>query len=1539
MKNLETKNQQPVAATETAVRPGDFKVPAHRAPSVPMGVPEGAVRVDTPAAGDCLFWSVMLSALLRFKGRDDFPALVARLFGVAGDVDCATQLQEVLLPAYRGRVSDIENPDSGAVLYTLMLAFRRRVAQHLQTTTSHHGSIVGDVQDYCDRMAQAGAWGGELEVTAMAELLGVDIVICREGEPPHRVCALLDAPAREVLHIAHVAAGGNDAKSSERNHYVYYARAAECDWAATSSPVLSPEAKQPHGQASEKVESALESAAEDKKIITPQEHLNWDRLISSIAPDSTALQNSLREAFRQFDVSEDKKKHETSISRLNEKIRENQEITISDFQCLGECFRDMKHADLSLYFFERAYKKLTGIDSKKRPNHIDKVVKVIIPWVNFLSALGRQAKESSDGRFNSSAEGVIESGIKELNDLNEALEGDIPKRKQREIVIAGLTKLYRAQANVYSDCGDRKKQEEALSHLYDFVIALIALRGEADAQAQEKASSGPRITGAFLAQLHVRSLRSLNDTNNPSLAAVFSWIMAQRKPQKRFDLFVSALEYATKYRLQVGQAPATETSATGVTSPVAVNLDDKIDDYEKKAGGGLDDSQQSDLEFMRARAAYFRQDYNAAIAISNALMTSQKKNTPAQKDATPQVGIRMKATKYIQCVELLVKATQANLASATDDAPYQAVRTIYEQETNGWQGKGYPYLALHFLDKALRYAEINNRQDEVHQLTQAKRAFIESNLLNGDSIAPNTVRDDINQEYEDCVMRFVEIQSLRLISHANNDIYDFLNKDGDTGIAREQYQKVISLILLMHSLMDQSYQQFTRKGYFPVGETQFPAHAKNHSPRFSPLLHQAENRKSDKKVEGTEKKKRKREHKLLTALIIPELEKHPELFLGFADSKARIEAFMAYCLFVGQKFKKPEPARLVAALVEMLVKAQADDPQFSFSAVVQIESLYAQNENRRVDFESFHDECKQSAGALLGGYAEAELSRPWEAKDTRTPYDPALFKIYALSNYFKHVAISIPDERVNKNKKVGLLRTIEVDRSMRVRWPDRSNTKNKLYNNADFALARDEKTQGLPESEAEVLAYFYSCGLLLEDNGKFYLNDQGLEKAMTLDEFEQQMQAHVEQKAIDDGEAGRATQLQYQPWVNHMLPYLYAEYQVDNGVHHPSEVGYPIANLDLFLWQGLMAVREVINDFVPRATPAPATTVPPSAPDAKSSPALPIDSRPLVFYQAQEGLARSLYLKAYYGMQAAQYFLHCGGEVSEAVAVFNRVIGYLDSQGHQRASVDFSRTCSKWLSWHADEKVGAEFKTKHEDREKKFLPEAPRIKDPTTLLDSFYEIQTLFFDQFIAQAVRCLPVEPSGVIAGIDPSALDKLSMIFRALVIRLYTLFDQLEPKEIADSAASGDSKQLRQKAITEATSPKVSQFFKTNQADIEHIKALAGESKHKKLLRIHCDQESNVEWVARFLIGPLPEKKIETALVIVPIVQRLLDALAAQPELLACSSPERKGEVADVTDTRIPNISGLSSHLKSSGLMSNEHSDHQSSRYSASSSAPGGG
>jgi hypothetical protein len=68
------------------------------------GVPAGSERVETPGTGDCLFWSVMLSALIRCKGEGTgFAELVSCLFGKRGNAACARQLDSVLLPAYLPR--------------------------------------------------------------------------------------------------------------------------------------------------------------------------------------------------------------------------------------------------------------------------------------------------------------------------------------------------------------------------------------------------------------------------------------------------------------------------------------------------------------------------------------------------------------------------------------------------------------------------------------------------------------------------------------------------------------------------------------------------------------------------------------------------------------------------------------------------------------------------------------------------------------------------------------------------------------------------------------------------------------------------------------------------------------------------------------------------------------------------------------------------------------------------------------------------------------------------------------------------------------------------------------------------------------------------------------------------------------------------------------------------------------------------------------------------------------------------------------------
>ena len=195
----------------------------------------GQVQLDTPAEGDCLFWAVMLGALIRANGTDRFEAVVSRLFGEEPTLVDAKQLREVLLLSYQGHVSDIINFDTEHHFYALMMRFRARVANHIARTSELQSNIEGDFKAYCGQMSRQGTWGGEIEIKAMAALLGMDIIVHRDpGSPMHRMPAVAGKQTAEALHIAHVPA---TPVSSVRNHYRFYVPEGQVSWSREVSAV------------------------------------------------------------------------------------------------------------------------------------------------------------------------------------------------------------------------------------------------------------------------------------------------------------------------------------------------------------------------------------------------------------------------------------------------------------------------------------------------------------------------------------------------------------------------------------------------------------------------------------------------------------------------------------------------------------------------------------------------------------------------------------------------------------------------------------------------------------------------------------------------------------------------------------------------------------------------------------------------------------------------------------------------------------------------------------------------------------------------------------------------------------------------------------------------------------------------------------------------------------------------------------------------------------------------------------------------------
>ena len=179
--------------------------------------PEGHIPIDTPAQGDCLFWSVMLCVLITFKDTEHFSTMVSRLFGEQEHNDRKSRLNDSLLPSYKGHVDNLDNSQARNDFYDLMMIFRRRVVNHIRSNEEFHQYIDEELESYFNKMSKPGSWGGQIEIRAMAALLETDIVVYSKADPL-RMSARENASTPAVIAIAHVSCGS---EINVGNHYHY----------------------------------------------------------------------------------------------------------------------------------------------------------------------------------------------------------------------------------------------------------------------------------------------------------------------------------------------------------------------------------------------------------------------------------------------------------------------------------------------------------------------------------------------------------------------------------------------------------------------------------------------------------------------------------------------------------------------------------------------------------------------------------------------------------------------------------------------------------------------------------------------------------------------------------------------------------------------------------------------------------------------------------------------------------------------------------------------------------------------------------------------------------------------------------------------------------------------------------------------------------------------------------------------------------------------------------------------------------------------
>ena len=178
------------------------------------------IQQDVPSDGNCLFWAVILGMLLQHRDGEYFQVVVQRLFGEEGAERNAKTLHEVLLPLYQGRASDISSLDEKHPLYHFMMRFRSRVANHIVQNVKLHEFIGNsDAKAYGQEMSKAGAWGGEVEIKAMASILRTRIKIHRQQHDVYLVSPHdSEAVMEKSLDLVYMDANGG---TGQGNHYQF----------------------------------------------------------------------------------------------------------------------------------------------------------------------------------------------------------------------------------------------------------------------------------------------------------------------------------------------------------------------------------------------------------------------------------------------------------------------------------------------------------------------------------------------------------------------------------------------------------------------------------------------------------------------------------------------------------------------------------------------------------------------------------------------------------------------------------------------------------------------------------------------------------------------------------------------------------------------------------------------------------------------------------------------------------------------------------------------------------------------------------------------------------------------------------------------------------------------------------------------------------------------------------------------------------------------------------------------------------------------
>ncbi len=209
-------------------------------------LPAELTQIDTPNDHNCLFWSAALALLTPSLGENDtdkmaFSIMYDRLFGTTDTVRLQNSRQLLVgapstkegirqaLKTYDFSKEDVLNFVDNPLYALIAEKFRRRVIGKLWEifpTKAERTDIAAEYRGnwdiYIERLrtpSSSWGWGGEAEIRAISQLVGVNVIIygAGAGYPKHYNFS----DAGQSLALVHVNAAGDKRIKAVKNHYHY----------------------------------------------------------------------------------------------------------------------------------------------------------------------------------------------------------------------------------------------------------------------------------------------------------------------------------------------------------------------------------------------------------------------------------------------------------------------------------------------------------------------------------------------------------------------------------------------------------------------------------------------------------------------------------------------------------------------------------------------------------------------------------------------------------------------------------------------------------------------------------------------------------------------------------------------------------------------------------------------------------------------------------------------------------------------------------------------------------------------------------------------------------------------------------------------------------------------------------------------------------------------------------------------------------------------------------------------------------------------